>query len=642
MRSSHPGGKPGQPRWVGSLRRRGARVLVLVAIAGLLTGLGTAVGTAVGSAAVSAPQAVGTGKWQLAMEQLRVPGKGCFTASFPRVAWIKAACKPGPRHPYPPVHGHRPQTVGNGTDYSAQVAGVISSATGSFDTVSAGATETGQQNGAGGQVANTFSLQLNVAPFTTTACAGSGNPGGCQGWEQFLYSTTANEVFLQYWLLHYDATCPSGWTKFTFSPGSTDVYCFINSSGSTLSGGALTVAGLASTTLTGSAVTSGNDTVVMTTGTGHATATGADDRLTLSKSWNTVEFALVGDCCSTQANFSAGTTVHVRTTVHSGSKTAPTCVLEGFTGETNNLNLTGTPAIGTQSSPTIISDQTSATGTASCAAASGFGDTHLTTFRDLLYDFQASGDFTLATTGPGFVVQTRQVSGAPTWPNAAVNQAVATRVGAADVAVCTAPTRLVINNRRVSLGSGAQLNLPGGGDVSLRGNVYLIRQGNGNAVSATVNPGSPSWIDVSVGLNRWPMAERGLLANAGTNVDDIESSGGTVLTAPFAFNQFYGLYGNSWRVPASQSLLAGCGEKVVRGNPTTLFYASNLPPAVAKAARAVCLEAKVRAPGLLDACTVDVAVLRNKAAAKAYLSEPANVTVGEITLPPFSRPAQRH
>jgi hypothetical protein len=618
-----------------SQRRRGARVVVMLVIASLLT----AFGTAAGSAAVRAPQAAGTGKWQLAMQQLRVPGRGCFTAAYPRVAWLKAPCKAAPRHPYPPAHGHRPQTVGNSNDYSAQVAGQISSATGSFDTVSTGATETGQQNGAGGQVANTFSLQLNVAPFTTPACAGSGNPGGCLGWEQFLYSTTANQVFIQYWLLQYNATCPSGWTKFMFQ-GSTDIYCFINSSGSTLTGGALTVAGLASTNLTGSAVTGGNDTVVMTTGTGHATASGADDRLTLSKSWNTVEFAIVGDCCGTQANFSAGTTVKVRTTVHSGSKTAPTCVLEGFTGETNNLNLAGTPAIGTQASPTIVSEQTSSPGTASCAAASGIGDTHLTTFRDLLYDFQASGDFTLATTGPGFVVQTRQVSGAPAWPNAAVNQDVATHVGKTNVAVCTAPTRLVVNNKRVNLINGKQLNLPDGGDVSLHGNVYLIRGANGNSVRATVNPGTPNWIDVSVGLNRWPIAERGLLANAGTNVNAIEARDGTVLTAPFAFNQFYGLYGNSWRVPASQSLLSACGDKVIRGNPTTLFYTNNLPPVLAKQARGVCIEAKIRVPALLDACTVDVAMLGNKAAVKAYLSEPANVTVGEITLPPFSRPAR--
>ena len=76
------------------------------------------------------------------------------------------------------------------------------------------------------------------------------------------------------------------------------------------------------------------------------------------------------------------------------------------------------------------------------------------------------------------------------------------------------------------------------------------------------------------------------------------------------------------------------------GNPQTLFYTSNLPPTLAKQARVVCLEAGVRVAPLLDACTVDVVVL-GRGAAKAYLSQPANVTLGEITLPPFGGPALR-
>lgn len=627
LRRARPGGSGG----------RAGRVLLTLAMACLLAVLGMSAGTA----AFGAPQPEGTGKWQQAMEQLRVPGKGCFTASFPAVKWNPVPCRAAPRHPYPPAPGPLPQTVGDNNDFSAQVPGLITSATGSFASVSAGATESGLQNGAGSPVANTFSLQLNVAPFTTSECAGTGNPGGCLGWEQFLYSTTANQVFIQFWLLHYDATCPSGWTTFTFTPGSPDSYCFINSTGSTLPGAALTVSGLASATLTGSVAQGGNDTAVMTTGTGHATATNVDSLLGLSTQWHTVEFAILGDCCSTQANFSSGTTINVRTVVHSGSRAAPACVMEGFSGETNNLNLAGTPALGTPASPTIESEQTSSTGQAACATAAGIGDTHLTTFQDMLYDFQASGDFELATTGPDFVVQARQVSGAPTWPNAAVNQDIAARVGTAAVAVCTAPTRLVVNNKVTSLASGSRLNLPGGGDVTLSGNSYLIRGADGDSVRADVNPGNPSWINVSVGLDKWPTAETGLLASAAGNPIALESRGGVILTAPFPINQFYGVYGNSWRVPASQSLLSACGGKVVSGNPTAPFYASNLPPSLAEQARVACREAGVRQGPLFDACTVDVAVLGNKTAAMAFLNEPANLTVGLITLPPFGGPAPR-
>ncbi len=629
----------------GPRRRRGARVLVVLVIASVLTMLGTSVG----SAAVRAPQAtVGTGKWQQAMEQLPLPGKGCFTGAYPKVQWQRTECKAAPHIPFEPAPpGANPplQSVGGGgaNDYSAVVTGLMSSATGSFDSESSGVTESGPiplpTGGVGPVTANTYSLQLNTQTFRTTSCSSSSS---CVGWEQFVYDSTDNEVYIQYWLEHYDATCPSGWTTFTFPQAPTDTYCYTSSLAGLLTVTAPTAAELGSVTLTGRDPAGGTDAVVMTDG-GNAvgSATDPDSTLNLASSWNTAEFGVFGDGNGTEASFSAGTNLEVGVVTHSGTKAAPECVMESFTGETNSLNLAGTPALGTQASPTMVSDQTSSPGTPSCATASGIGDTHLTTFRDLLYDFQASGDFQLATTGPGFVVQTRQVSGAPTWPNADVNQDIATRVGTSDVAVCTTPTRLVVNNRITNLANGTQLNLPGGGHVSLSGgNTYLIRGVNGNSVRAQVNPGNPTWINVAVGLNRWPVTETGLLANAGTNVNAIESRGGTVLTAPFAFNEFYGLYGNSWRVPANQSLLSACGRQVVSGNPGTLFYTGNLPPALAKQAGVVCLDAGVRVAPLLDACTVDVAVL-GRAAAKAYLSQPANVTLGQITLPPYGGPALR-
>jgi hypothetical protein len=636
-----------RPRFLARMakRSRGTKIAGVLAVAGLLTAFGSSTG-----AIASRGPGGKTGEWQQAITKLRLPGKGCFTAAYPKVAWVKKTCKAAPKHPYPPVHGHRPQIVGNGTDYSAEVTGHLTSVTGSFDSVSAGATETGQQNGSGPQVANTYSLQINAKPFSTSLCTASPNPG-CQGWQQFVYSTTFNVVFMQYWLLQYNTTCPSGWTTFMF-PMSTDIYCFRNSTSSTLTGGVSTVASLSGTTLTGNATSGGNDSIVMTTPTGHATATAADSLLHLANGWTGVEFTLVGDCCGAQANFSAGTTLKVRTTVHNGTTLAPTCVLEGFTGETNNLNLASTPAISTGPSPAIVSDQTSAAGTPSCAAGDGHGDTHLDTFRDLTYDFQAAGDFEDATTGPKFVVETRQVSGAPSWPNAAVNSAVATHIGKSNVAVCLAPPnptgggplgRLFINHRTVNLPPGAQKNLADGGDVSLdrTGSVYLIRGASGNSVRAQINIANPDYINVSVGLGRWPEAVHGLLANAGTNVTALAARGGAVIHAPFAFNTFYHKYGDSWRVPIKSSLLSDCGEKVQSSDPANLMYADNLDPKQAEAAKALCERTGVKAPALLDACTVDVAVLGTKAAAQIYLHLPPNLTEGKITLPPFNSAATK-
>src|SRR5208337_2790706 len=103
---------------------------------------------------------------------------------------------------------------------------------------------------------------------------------------------------------------------------------------------------------------------------------------------------------------------------------------------------------------------------ATCADATSVGDTHLTTFDGLYYDFQASGDFVLAQDGPEFVVQARQASGAPTWPNASVNKAVATQMGKTRVALYIEPTRLVIDGAANNLADGKSIELPTGVQVT--------------------------------------------------------------------------------------------------------------------------------------------------------------------------------
>lgn len=205
-------------------------------------------------------------------------------------------------------------------------------------------------------------------------CAGHGLPSKCQGWQQFVYADSPqdNEVFMQYWLIQYNNTCPSGWNSFSFS-GSSEIYCYKNSAASTLSEGRLAVSGLSGTTFEGSANVSGNDAVVLTTASGHATSTGAGSVLSLGNGWKAAEFAIVGDCCGSQATFSANTTTTVHTVVKSASNAPPTCVNEGFTGETNNLNLEGTPALPTQPFPMIASQQTNGKATAASCATAGSG-----------------------------------------------------------------------------------------------------------------------------------------------------------------------------------------------------------------------------------------------------------------------------
>jgi hypothetical protein len=394
-----------------------------------------------------------------------------------------------------------------------------------------------------------------------------------------------------------------------------------------------TIAGLANMILSGTAANGGNDTVSISVGNPPQVfaASAPDNLLGLSQSWTQAEFNIVGDCCNSQAVFNNGATLVVRTSLNEGSKLAPTCVQAGFTGETNNLNLVGTPTVVPQTAlPSIVFTESNApNGTPSTCAVSN-GDTHLTTVAGLHYDFQASGDFLLAETGPDFVVHSRQVSGKPNWPNASVNKAVATRMGNTTVALCAAPTRLVVNGTLRTLADGQTLSAPGGVRVSRSGSVYFIKHKNGDVVRAQVNhvaQPANDWIDVSVGLGDGSQVPkvRGLLGNPNGEVNELGLSDGTVLKVPVSFEDLYHRYADSWRIAPDQSLL--CKErKVETGIPEKPFRANDLNREQYERARAICTKAGIKEPSALDDCTLDVTVLGSAAASKVFARAPAPVT----------------
>jgi len=73
-------------------------------------------------------------------------------------------------------------------------------------------------------------------------------------------------------------------------------------------------------------------------------------------------------------------------------------------------------------------------------------------------------------------------------------------------------------------------------------------------------------------------------------------------------------YGDSWRLDPATSLLSVCGPKTEQGNPGKPFFARDLDPALRERARTLCSRAHV-SNVWLDACTLDVAVLGDQAAA---------------------------
>jgi hypothetical protein len=135
----------------------------------------------------------------------------------------------------------------------------------------------------------------------------------------------------------------------------------------------LTAGRLASLQMTASATSGGNDGASLAMGSGAATSvTNSDSEVDLASYWNSTEWGVYGDGDGTEVYFGSNTTLEAQTALTATSSAAPSCVSEGFTGETNNLTQTSTPALGSESSPTMATAQTNDTaGTASCAVAAG-------------------------------------------------------------------------------------------------------------------------------------------------------------------------------------------------------------------------------------------------------------------------------
>lgn len=351
------------------------KLTLTVLAAGAL--IGAALVPAASAQAAAGPAAVSAAKaqWQTAISRVKEDGAGCYQASYPSLSWHSVACVSAPRIPLAPAESTGtaarhpgPATIGDGTDYSAVVSGLISKATGTFANVTSNISEKGAVNGSGSQVANSFSLQLNSQFFTgSAACSRSSDPADCQAWQQFVYTYNGGgtgDVFMQYWLIDYNATCPSGW--YTYSED-----CYTNSSATQVT--SVTAQQLAGVKLTASAASGGNDAVSLSVGSGQAvTVTGKDSKVGLASFWNTTEWGVYGDGGGSAANFASGNTLEAQTALTSTASGSPSCVEEGFTGETNNLTLAATPALGTESSPTMASTQTNgATGSGTCAVAAG-------------------------------------------------------------------------------------------------------------------------------------------------------------------------------------------------------------------------------------------------------------------------------
>jgi hypothetical protein len=78
-------------------------------------------------------------------------------------------------------------------------------------------------------------------------------------------------------------------------------------------------------------------------------------------------------------------------------------------------------------------------------------------------------------------------------------------------------------------------------------------------------------------------------------------------------------------------LLSACSERPAETEiPSRPFYAKDLDPETYRRTRTVCVDAGVKGKALLDACTLDVAVIGQDSAAKVFVGARAPAKVGGV------------
>ena len=184
-------------------------------------------------------------------------------------------------------------------------------------------------------------------------------------------------------------------------------------------------------------------------------------------------------------------------------------------------------------------------------------------------------------------------------------------MGNTRLAVC-AGTRLVVNGADTNLPSGESLLLSTGVTVDRVGDVYTFRDPSGNAVRTTAITGNVPYVDLGVGLGPDTPAARGLLGNHNGDPEYLEASDGTAMRVPLPFDDLYNVFGDSWRVSPTASLLRFC-ETVAVSNPSAPFFAGDLAADARQRAKAYCSTLPLDRMWIIP-CELDFAVLGPKAA----------------------------
>ena len=296
---------------------------------------GTGQPTALAPPKVAPTQFANWAAWNGYMSHIPVPRAGCFVATYPSPLWQSTGCVTAP------LIRLGPSTVGDGNDEVAQSSStLIGSSFGSFQSVTGLTSETDSLQGP-----DYYTLQDNTNFFTTSTIYTGGK--STTGWEQFVFVNEPDYglgvIFIQYWLINYQSdygSCPS-----TGVPGGSSWYaysgdCYANSPASETP--FEPASNLANLVLRAYANIGSMDENLLCISSGSCYSMSTTDQVVnLYQNWRDAEFNVFGYSDGSQANFNSGTSITVLNSLNdqSGNAIAASCLVTGYTGETNNLNL---------------------------------------------------------------------------------------------------------------------------------------------------------------------------------------------------------------------------------------------------------------------------------------------------------------